>query len=88
MRERIPSCFVIVSRALMGITLAQFTHFGVDPKAKRALIAKGVHSPRPAFESIAERFIFVNSPGPTAADVTSLKYSNRRYPLYPFEATA
>ena len=54
----------------------------------RIVVAKGVHSPRPAMEPIAREMIWVNTQGVTTADLTTFSYRHRRVPLYPLEPEA
>ncbi len=61
---------------------------GVRPERYRIVIAKGVVSPRPAYEPIASRIVLVNTPGLTSADLSTFNYRRRRRPLYPFEPEA
>jgi microcystin degradation protein MlrC len=48
-------------------------------------VAKGVVSPRPAYEPIASEVVLVNTPGSTSADLSTFDYQRRRRPLFPFE---
>jgi microcystin degradation protein MlrC len=66
-------------------SLQQFRHLGVEPCDHAILIAKGVHSPRPAVEPIAKELLWVGTPGVTSADLFSFTYEHRRRPMYPFE---
>jgi microcystin degradation protein MlrC len=61
---------------------------GILPETYRIVVAKGVVSPRPAYQPIAGEVILVNSPGVTTADLSTFTYVNRRRPLYPFEPDA
>lgn len=61
---------------------------GIFPETYRIVIAKGVVSPRPAYQPIAGEVILVNSPGVTSADLSTFTYEGRRTPLYPFEEAA
>ena len=61
---------------------------GIWPERYRVVVAKGVVSPRPAYQPIASRIILVNTPGVTTADMTTFTYHRRRKPLYPFEMDA
>ena len=56
--------------------------------AQRVVVAKGVVSPRPAYEPIAAEIVLVNTPGVTSSDLSSFAYRRRRRPLYPFEPEA
>jgi microcystin degradation protein MlrC len=66
-------------------SLGQLTSCGLDPARFQILVAKGVHAPVAAYRSVCRRFIRVNTPGVTTADMTNLSYRNRRRPLFPFE---
>ena len=63
----------------------QMYSMGINPEDYRIIIAKGVSSPRPAYQPIAAQIIIVNSPGVTSADLETFEYKHRRVPLYPFE---
>ena len=66
----------------------QMYSVGIWPERYRVVVAKGVVSPRPAYQPIASRIILVNTPGVTTADMTTFTYHRRRKPLYPFEMDA
>jgi microcystin degradation protein MlrC len=51
----------------------------------KIIVAKGVHSPRPAMEPIASELIWVGSPGVTSADLSTFTYRHRRRAIYPLE---
>ncbi len=61
---------------------------GIAPEEFRIVVAKGVVSPRPAYQPIAGEVILVNTPGVTSADLRTFDYHHRRVPLYPFEPEA
>jgi microcystin degradation protein MlrC len=63
----------------------QMYSMGIRPEEYRVVVAKGVSSPRPAYQPIAAEIILVNSPGVTTADLSTFTYKRRRVPLYPFE---
>jgi microcystin degradation protein MlrC len=69
-------------------SLQQFRHLGVEPTAHHILVAKGVHSPRPAVEPVAAQMIWVATPGVTSADLDTFGYAHRRRPMFPFEPEA
>ena len=56
--------------------------------APHAIIAKGVSSPRPAYQPIAGKIILVNSPGVTTSDLTFFEYKNIRQNMFPFDKNA
>jgi microcystin degradation protein MlrC len=66
----------------------QMYSVGIHPEDKKIIVAKGVVSPRPAYEPIAAQIILVNTPGVTTSDLTYFEYRRRRRPLYPFEPDA
>ena len=64
---------------------AELISAGLDPLAQPIIVAKGVHSPRAAYEPIAAEMIQLNTPGCTSADVSVLDYTYRRQPMFPYE---
>ncbi|MCW3473979.1 M81 family metallopeptidase [Limobrevibacterium gyesilva] len=69
-------------------SLQQFRTLGIEPRDAKIIVAKGVHSPRPAMEPIARELIWVATPGVTTADLSTFTYRRRRVPLYPLEPAA
>lgn len=63
----------------------QLVAVGIDPLTQPIIVAKGVHSPRGAFEPIAAEMIRLNTGGCTTADLSTLHYEHRRRPMFPFE---
>ena len=61
---------------------------GVRPENFKVVVAKGVVSPRPAYQPIAAQIVLVNTPGVTTSDLSQFEYRRRRRPLYPFEPEA
>jgi len=76
---------VLTSRGAGSSSLQQFRALGIEPTDMKTIVAKGVHSPRPAMEPIARELIWVATPGVTTADLSTFRYRHRRTPLYPFE---
>lgn len=76
---------VLTSRGAGSSSLQQFRTLGIEPTAMKIIIAKGVHSPRPAMEPIAKELIWVATPGVTSADLSTFNYKSRRVPLYPLD---
>jgi microcystin degradation protein MlrC len=79
---------LLVSTSVGNMSIEQYYSVGVRPEDFQIVVAKGVMSPRPAYEPIAAQLILVNSPGATSADLSSFDYAHRRMPLYPFEESA
>jgi microcystin degradation protein MlrC len=66
-------------------SLNQVTSCGLDVAEFRAVVVKGVNAPLAAYAPVCKTFIRVDTPGVTTADMTKLKFSRRRHPLFPFE---
>lgn len=80
---------VLLTSLPMGNTSrAELTSVGLDPRQLQIIVAKGVHSPRGAYEPIAAEMIQLNTGGCTTADLESLTYRRRRRPMFPFEPDA
>jgi len=79
---------VLTSRRVGNTSIQQMYSLGIRPESKRVVVAKGVVSPRPAYEPIAAEIILVNTPGVTTSDLSHFSYRRRRRPLYPFEPEA
>jgi microcystin degradation protein MlrC len=80
---------LLLTSARAGNTVrAQMYHIGIIPERHRIVVAKGVVSPRPAYQPIAGKVILVNTPGVTTADMSTFTYHHRRVPLYPMELDA
>ncbi|MFM8214149.1 MAG: MlrC C-terminal domain-containing protein, partial [Pirellula sp.] len=80
-----PMTILLTSRRMVPFSLNQLTSCGLDPRSFRVLVAKGVHAPLAAYREVCQRFLRVNTPGSTCADVVQLDYRHRRKPLFPFE---
>ena len=76
---------LLTSHPQGNVSLQQLRAVGLEPTQQRIIIAKGVNSPRAAFEPIAAEMIYVATPGVTSADLSTFRYTNRR-PMYPFQA--
>jgi microcystin degradation protein MlrC len=79
---------VLTSRRVGNTSIEQMYSLGIRPEQKQVVVAKGVVSPRPAYEPIAAQIILANTPGVTTADLSTFEYRSRRHPLYPFESDA
>ena len=76
---------LVTSRPMGNTSRQELVSAGIDPSAMQVIVAKGVHSPRAAFEPIAAEMIQLDSAGCTTADIGVLAYTRRRTPIYPFE---
>ncbi|MEO7369395.1 MAG: M81 family metallopeptidase [Ilumatobacteraceae bacterium] len=79
---------LLTSRPMGNTSRQELVSAGIDPLTQPIIVAKGVQSPRGAFEPIAAVMIQMNSPGCTSADVTALQYRYRRRPMFPYEVDA
>jgi microcystin degradation protein MlrC len=79
---------VLTTRLIAPVSLAQLPAAGVDPREPRIIAAKGVVSPRPAYERVASQILLVDTPGVTANDLRGFDYRHRRRPLFPLERNA
>lgn len=79
---------VLTSRRVGNTSLEQMYSLGIRPESMRVVVAKGVVSPRAAYERIAAEIVLANTPGVTTADLSFFTYHRRRRPLFPFEAEA
>ncbi len=75
----------LTSKSCVPVSIGVMTSCGLKPEDFQIIVAKGVHSPVPAFEPVCVKLVRVNTPGSTTADVNSFNYQHRRRPLYPFE---
>lgn len=76
---------VAMSRRTPPYSLMQLKCCNLDPTQFRVIIAKGVHAPVAAYREVCREFIRVDTPGVTTADISRLRYTRRRIPLYPLE---
>lgn len=79
---------LLVSSRVGNMSRQQFYSVGIHPEEYKVVVAKGVVSPRPAYQPIAAEMLLVNTPGATSADLTTFAYRHRRRPLFPFETDA
>ena len=79
---------VLTSLRCGNTSREQMYSVGVYPEKYRVVVAKGVVSPRPAYQPIAKEVVLVNTPGVTTSDLNFFEYRRRRPNLYPFEESA
>lgn len=76
---------MLTSQRIAPFSLGQLTSCHVHPADYQVIVAKGVHAPIAAYAPACPTRIRVNTPGVTTADLSQLRYRNRREPLFPFE---
>ncbi len=64
--------------------MEQMYSIGIKPENYKIVVAKGVSSPRPAYQPIAAKIILVNTPGVTTSDLSFFEYKNIRNNMFPF----
>ncbi|HLZ26634.1 MAG TPA: M81 family metallopeptidase [Chloroflexota bacterium] len=79
---------LLVTNRYLNTSRQQYYSVGVRPEEFKLVVAKGVVSPRPAYQPIAAEMLLVNTGGAASADLSTFKYRRRRRPLYPFEPDA
>lgn len=79
---------VLVSTRVGNMSREQFYSLGYRPEEFNIVVAKGVVSPRPAYQPIARRMISVNTPGATSGDMSHFKYERIRRPIFPLDPAA
>ena len=79
---------ILTSNRVPPFSLGQVTSCGIDPAQFQYIIAKGVNAPIAAYREVCARFVRVDTPGVTSANMLRLTFSHRRKPLFPFENPA
>ena len=78
----------LVTTRVGNMSREQFYSLGYRPENFDIVVAKGVVSPRPAYQPIASEMITVNTPGATSADMMTFDYKRVRESLYPLDPNA
>jgi microcystin degradation protein MlrC len=78
----------VTSHRIPAFSLGQVTSCGLEPTDFDVIVAKGVHSPIPAYRPVCPTIIAVDTPGSTTADMSRLPFEKRRRPLFPLEELA
>ena len=78
----------LVTTRVGNMSREQFYSLGYRPDDFDIVVAKGVVSPRPAYQPIASEMITVNTPGATSADMSTFDYKRVRKSLYPLDMEA
>ena len=78
----------LVSSRVGHMSREQFYSLGYRPEEFDIVVAKGVVSPRPAYQPIARRMITVNTPGATGGDMSHFLFKRIRRPIFPLDPAA
>jgi microcystin degradation protein MlrC len=76
---------VTISNRIQTIDLQVFLSQGIDPTAKSVLVVKSVQHFRAAYAPIAREIVLVDSGGICSPDISRLKFTKLRRPIWPFD---
>ena len=76
---------VAISSRLQTTDLQVFLSQGIDPRAKDVLVVKSVQHFRAAYAPIARDIVLVDSGGICSPDITRLKFTKLRRPIWPLD---
>jgi microcystin degradation protein MlrC len=76
---------IVISNRIQTIDLQVFLSQGIDPAAKSVLVVKSVQHFRAAFAPIAREIVLVDSGGICSPDISRLKFTKLRRPIWPFD---
>jgi len=76
---------VTISSRIQTTDLQVFLSQGIDPRAKDVLVVKSVQHFRAAYAPIAREIVLVDSGGICSPDITRLKFTRLRRPIWPLD---
>ena len=76
---------VTISSRIQTIDLQVFLSQGIDPTAKSVLVVKSVQHYRAAYAPIAREIVLVDSGGICSPDISRLKFTKLRRPIWPID---
>jgi len=76
---------VTISNRIQTTDLQVFLSQGIDPRAKDVLVVKSVQHFRAAYAPIAREIVLVDSGGICSPDITRLKFTKLRRPIWPLD---
>ncbi|NDF00320.1 MAG: microcystin degradation protein MlrC, partial [Verrucomicrobia bacterium] len=77
---------IVTSRAVSLYDRALFLAHGFDPKHFGAVVVKSPHCETHMFKSWAARYVDVDAPGSTSANLRSLGHTKCARPIFPLDA--
>jgi microcystin degradation protein MlrC len=77
---------IVTSRAVSLYDRALFLAHGCDPKHFGAVVVKSPHCEPQMFKDWAARYIDVDAPGSTSANLRSLGHTKCARPMFPLDA--
>ena len=76
---------VTISNRIQTIDLQVFLSQGIDPRSKSVVVVKSVQHFRAAYAPIAREIVLVDSGGICSPDITRLKFTKLRRPIWPLD---
>jgi len=76
---------VTISSRIQTIDLQVFLSQGIDPTSKSVLVVQSVQHFRAAYTPIAREIVLVDSGGICSPDITRLKFTRLRRPIWPLD---
>jgi len=76
---------VTISNRIQTIDLQVFLSQGIDPAAKNVVVVKSVQHFRAAYAPIAREIVLVDSGGICSPDISRLKFTKLRRPIWPLD---
>jgi microcystin degradation protein MlrC len=76
---------IAISNRVQTIDLQVFLSQGIDPTAKSVLVVKSVQHFRAAYGPIAREIVLVDSGGICSPDISRLKFTKLRRPIWPLD---
>ena len=77
---------LLTSRKTPPFDLGQWRSQGVEPEKMRVIGVKAAVAHRRAYDKIASRMLWVDTPGPCRSDLTKLPFKKVRRPVFPLDA--
>ena len=76
---------LLTSRKAPPFDLGQWRSQGIDPEKLSVIVVKAAVAHRRAYDPIAARMIWVDTPGPCSSNLHSLPYRHIRRPIFPLD---
>ncbi len=76
---------LLTSRKTPPFDLGQWRSQGIEPRELSVIVAKAAVAHRRAYDPIAARMLWVDTPGPCSSNVCSLPYRRVRRPIFPLD---
>ena len=76
---------LVTSLRTMPFDIEQLRAVGIEPAEQRLIVVKSATAWRAAYEPIAAKAVYLDTPGICPSNLHRLPYSKRRRPVYPLE---